>query len=58
MYLLLGTNLIPKLGIKVLNTKGQSLLNGQENLTSPVTEERLDLNSGPQQPLLTETLQF
>ena len=46
--LLLGTNLMPKLGIKVLDAKGQSLLNDQENLTSPATEERLDLSSSPQ----------
>ena len=34
------------------------MLNDQENLTSPVMEERLDLNSSPQQPLPTETPQF
>ena len=46
--LLLGTKLMPKLGIKVLDAKGQSLLNDQENLTSLATEERLDLNISPQ----------
>ena len=43
--LLLSTNLLPKLGIKVLDARGQSLLNDLENLT---TEERLDLNGSPQ----------
>ena len=52
--LLLGTNLMSKLRIKILDAKGQSLLNDQKNLTSPATEERLDLNSSPQQPLVTE----
>ena len=47
MDLLLGTNLMPKLGIKILDAKGQSLLKDQENLTSPATEERLDLNNSP-----------
>jgi len=57
--LLLGTNLMPKLGIQVLDTMGQSLLNDQENLTSPVTtEESLDLNNSSQQPLPAETPQF
>ena len=46
--LLLGTNLMSKLGIKILDAKGQSLLDDQKNLTLPATEERLDLNSSPQ----------
>ena len=46
--LLLGTNLMSKLRIKILDAKGQSLLNDQKNLTSPATEERFDLNSSPQ----------
>ena len=59
MDLLLGTNLMPiNLESKVLDAKGQSLLNDHENLTSPATEERLDLNSSSQQPLPTEMPQF
>ena len=46
--LLLGTNLMSKLRIKILDAKGQSLLNDQKNLTSPATEERFDPNSSPQ----------
>ena len=55
--LLLGTDLMPKLGIKILDAKGQSLLENQnqKNRSPPVTTEEGSTPNDIQQSMTAET---